>query len=61
MKMLINANKGSNCIPPMNNVGELIHDDVEKCELLYKYFCEISKIEDDNIHSPAFQTELKIL
>jgi len=54
MKMLINANKGSNCIPPMNNVGELIYDDVEKCELHNKYFSEISKIEDDNIPLPAF-------
>ena len=58
--MLNKSNKGSYSIPPLHNeinsedFGEIIYDDDEKCSLLNKYFCLISKLEEENVPLPAF-------
>jgi hypothetical protein len=63
MKMLIKSNKGSNCIPPLRNtindehLDEMVYDDDKKCELLNKYFSLVSKLEEDNIPVPPFESK----
>jgi hypothetical protein len=55
MKMLIKSNKGSYCIPPLQNtindehLDELVYEDDNQCELLNKYFRLVSKLEEENI------------
>jgi hypothetical protein len=61
MKMLIKSNKGSNCIPPLRNtindehLDEMVYD--KKCELLNKYFSLVSKLEEENIPVPPFESK----
>jgi signal recognition particle GTPase len=63
MKMLIKSNKGSNCIPPLRNtindehLDEMVYDDDKKCELLNKYFSLVSKLEEENIPVPPFESK----
>ena len=63
MKMLIKSNKGSNCIPPLRNtindehLDEMVYDDDNKCELLNKYFNLVSKLEEENIPVPPFESK----
>ena len=63
MKMLIKSNKGSNCIPPLRNtindehLDEILYDDDKKCELLNKYFSLVSKLEEENIPVPPFESK----
>ena len=69
MKMLIKSNKSSTNIPPLQNIvnddsiGNIAHDDVEKCSILNKYFCTISQVDDTNVLLPEFgsKTQNKIL
>ena len=62
-KMLIKSNKGSNCIPPLRNtindehLDEMVYDDDKKCELLNKYFSLVSKLEEENIPVPPFESK----
>ena len=61
MKMLIKSNKGSYNIPPLqNNIGnedldEIVYTDDEKCSLLNKYFCLMSKLDEKK--SPIGHTD----
>jgi hypothetical protein len=61
--MLIKSNKGSNCIPPLRNtindehLDEMVYDDDKKCELLNKYFSLVSKLEEENIPIPPFESK----
>ena len=61
--MLIKSNKGSNCIPPLRNtindehLDEMVYDDDKKCELLNKYFSLVSKLEEENIPVPPFESK----
>ncbi|XP_071123817.1 uncharacterized protein [Mytilus edulis] len=63
MKMLIKSNNGSNNIPPLQNIintekiDEIAYKDEEKCELLNKYFNLISKLNEENINLPQFETK----
>jgi hypothetical protein len=63
MKMLIKSNKGSNCITPLRNtindehLDEMVYDDDTKCELLNKYFSLVSKLEEENIPVPPFESK----
>ena len=63
MKMLIKSNKGSNCIPPLRNtindehLDEMVYDDDKKCELLNKYFSLVSKLQEENIPVPPFESK----
>jgi hypothetical protein len=63
MKMLIKSNKGSNCIPPLRNtindehLDEMVYDDDKKCEQLNKYFSSVSKLEEENIPVPPFESK----
>jgi hypothetical protein len=58
MKILIKSNKGSNCIPPLRNTinDEMVYDDDKKCELLNKYFSLVSKLEEENLPVPPFES-----
>ena len=62
--MLIKSNKGSNCIPPLRNtindehLGEMVYDYDKKCELLNKYFSLVSKLEEENIPVPPFESKI---
>ena len=61
MKMLIKSTKGSNSIPPLQNIinddalNEIAYTDTEKCTLLNKYFCSITKLDEENHQLPEFQ------
>lgn len=61
MKMLIKSNKGSNSIPPLQNIindqdlNDIAYADDEKCALLNKYFCSITKLDEENHQVPEFQ------
>ena len=63
MKMLIKSNKGSNCIPPLRNtindehLDEMAYDDDKKCELLNTYFSLVSKMEEEHIPVPPFESK----
>jgi hypothetical protein len=63
MKMLNKSNKGSNCIHPLRNtindehLNEMVYDDEKKCELLNKYFSLVSKLEEENIPVPRFESK----
>ena len=55
--MLIKSNKGSNEIPPLQNINEdcrIVYDEIEKCELLNEYFCSVTEINDSDIPLPHF-------
>ena len=58
MKMLIKSNKESNCIPPLKNIindhnlDNMVYDDIDKCELLNKYFSLISKLDEKKCYPP---------
>ena len=60
MKMLIKSNKGSNNIPPLQNINndpdftDTVYDDLDKCNLLNKYFSLISSVDDRNTDLPDF-------
>lgn len=60
MKMLIKSNKGSSNIPPLQNIihdmdfSDVVYGDDEKCNLLNKYFCSISNLDDENVQVPEF-------
>ena len=57
------SNKGSNCIHPLRNtindehLDEMVYDDDKKCELLNKYFSLVSKLEEENIPVPRFESK----
>ena len=61
MKLLIKSNKGSNSLPPLLNIldedtrDEFIYEDNEKCELLNKYFCTITKLQEENVPLPNLE------
>jgi hypothetical protein len=61
--MLIKSNKGSNCILPLRNtindehLDEMVYDEDKKCELLNKYFSLVSKLEEENIPVPPFESK----
>jgi hypothetical protein len=63
MKMQNKSNKGSNCIHPLRNtindehLDEMVYDDDKKCELLNKYFSLVSKLEEENIPVPPFESK----
>lgn len=63
MKMLIKSNKGSYNIPPLQNIvndqnlGDTVYEDKDKCELLNKYFSLISKLEEENVPLPDFESK----
>ena len=63
MKMLIKSNKGSCNVPPLQNIiyhedfDEVVFKDDEKCSLLNKYFCMISKLEEENVPLPDFPSK----
>ena len=62
MKMLIKSDKGSYNIPSLqneinyDNFDETVDEDDKKWSLLNKYFCLISKLEDENVPLPEFQS-----
>jgi hypothetical protein len=46
-------------IPPLRNPNDIVtsnlsYEGVEKCEILNKYFCSITDLEDDGIYLPDF-------
>jgi hypothetical protein len=63
MKMLIKSNKGNYGIPPLRNsindqnINDIAYDDSDKCELLNKYFSSISKLGDENVTLPQFDSK----
>ena len=63
MKMLIKSNKGSNNIPPLQNIiddenyDSIVYEDDEKCEILNKYFSLISKLDEQNKPLPDFESK----
>ena len=63
MKMLIKSNKGNYCIPPLRNsindqnIDDIAYDDSDKCELLNKYFSSISKLDEENVTLPQFDSK----
>jgi hypothetical protein len=63
MKMLIKSNKGNYCIPPLQNsindqnIDDIAYDDSDKCELLNKYFSSISKLDEENVTLPQFDSK----
>ena len=48
VRRLLNGNKNINSIPPLydENSGEFIYNDEEKANLLNKYFCSITSLDD---------------
>ena len=60
MKMLLTSGKATNNIPQLQNIindsnlSEMAYSDEEKCTLLNKYFCSISKLDDENHQLPDF-------
>ena len=62
-KMLIKSNKGNYCIPPLRNsindqnIDDIAYDDSDKCELLNKYFSSISKLDEENVTLPQFDSK----
>ena len=65
MKMFIKSNKGNNCIPRLRNsindqnTDDIAYDDADKCELLNKYFSSISKLDEENVTLPQFDSKNK--
>ena len=63
IKMLIKSNKGYYCIPPLwnsindQNIDDIAYDDSDKCELLNKYFSSISKLDEENVTLPQFDSK----
>ena len=63
MKMLIKSNKRNYGIPPLRNsindqnINDIAYDDSDKCELLNKYFSSISKLGDENVTLPQFDSK----
>jgi hypothetical protein len=61
--MLIKSNKGNYCIPPLRNsindqhIDNIAYDDSDKCELLNKYFSSISKLDEENVTLPQFDSK----
>jgi hypothetical protein len=61
--MLIKSNKGNYCIPPLQNsindknIDDIACDDSDKCELLNKYFSSISKLDEENVTLPQFDSK----
>ena len=59
MRMLIKSNEGSNSLPPLQNIidsdefEETVYNDDEKCSLLNKYFCLISRQDYENIYTSS--------
>jgi hypothetical protein len=61
--MLIKSNKGNYCIPPLRNsindqnIDDIAYDDSVKCEFLNKYFSSISKLDEENVTLPQFDSK----
>ena len=61
MKLLIKSNKGTNSLPPLKNIinlenlNDIVYDENVKCELLNRYFCKISKLDEENNNIPFFE------
>ena len=58
--MLLKSECPTNDVPPLRNPNDIVasnlsYEDVEKCEILNKYFCSITDlIVDDGIDLPDF-------
>jgi len=63
MKMLMKSNKGNNFIPPLRNlindqnIDDIAYDDAYKYESLNKYFSSISKLDEENVTLPQFDSK----
>ena len=63
MKMLLKSGKATNNIQPLHNIindsnlNEMAYSDEEKCTLLNKYFCSISKMDDENASCHTLSAE----
>ena len=58
VKSLTGNNDCSRIIPPIEHDGNLVFDDIENTELVNKFFCEQSTL-DDSDHTPPDLTELQ--
>ena len=59
INMLLKSERPTNDVPPLRNPNDiatsnLSYEGVEKCEILNKYFCSITDLEDDGIDLPDF-------
>ena len=57
--MLLKSERPTNDVPPLRNPNDIVtsnlsYEGVEKCEILNKYFCSITDLEDDGIDLPDF-------
>jgi hypothetical protein len=43
------------------NIDDIAYDDSNKCELLNKYFSSISKLDEENVTLPQFDSKTIIL
>ena len=63
MRMLIKSDKGRISLPPLLNIidnenfEDVVYEDAKKCEILNKYFCSISQLDDDNVDLPYFESK----
>jgi hypothetical protein len=59
INMLLKSEHPTNDVPPLRNpndiiISNLFYEGVEKCEILNKYFCSTTDLEDDGIDLPDF-------
>jgi hypothetical protein len=59
INMFLKSERQINDVPPLRNpnvifTSNLFYEGVEKCEILNKYFCSITDLEDDEIDLPDF-------
>jgi hypothetical protein len=59
INMLLKSERPTNDVPPLRNPTDIVtsnlsYEGVEKCEILNKYFCSITDLEDDGIDLPDF-------
>ena len=57
--MLLKSERPVNDVPPPRNPTDIVtsnlsYEGVEKCEILNKYVCSITDLEDDGIDTPDF-------
>ena len=58
---MIKSNKGTNSLSPLKNIinlenlNDIVYDENDKCELLNRYFCKISKLDEENKNIPFFE------
>ena len=59
INMLLKSERPTNDVPPLRNPNDIVtsnlsYEGVEKCEILNKYSCSITDLEDDGINLPYF-------